>query len=150
MRLKGNDGIIRTGDRLSDYEVLTSQDIQWKTGNLLEIGVFGLEIGRSQCRWRLDRETFLMVFLYRVIQDSEIVSAVKVKTVLVISNIFFQNFLKCYWTRVSSSLTAALKVISFFLLNHHSGAVFFMSVSILRIPTRYQMPFNLPLNEDCS
>src|ERR1700744_1755021 len=27
-------------------------------GNLLEIGVFGLEIGRSECRWRLDWETF--------------------------------------------------------------------------------------------
>src|ERR1700744_1755024 len=91
----------------------------------------------------------LAVFLYRVIQDSVAVSAVKIKTVLLISNIFFQNFLKSYWTRVSSSLTAALKVFSFFLLNHHSGAVFLIRVSIFRIPTRYQMPFSFPLNEDC-
>jgi hypothetical protein len=33
--------------------------MKWKNGgNLLEIGVFCLEIGRCGCRWKLDWETF--------------------------------------------------------------------------------------------
>jgi hypothetical protein len=54
-----------------------------------------LEIGRFLGNWtvwmqmEIGLESSLAVFLYRVIQDSEIVSPVKIKTVLVISNNFF-------------------------------------------------------------
>src|SRR5579871_5237390 len=58
-------------------------------------------------------ENFSMVFLYRVIHLSETVSAVKIKTVSIISNFFFNLYfgcsgpvigvrLNCYWTRGSS------------------------------------------------
>src|ERR1700761_382063 len=124
------------------------------------IGNWSLRIGDWTIRTQMEIGLGVVVFLYRVIQDSATVSAVKIKTVLVISNFFLNLYfkrqapegsglVKLYWTRVSSSLTAALKVFSFFRLNHHSGAVFFIRVSIFRIPTRYQMPFNFPLNEDC-
>jgi hypothetical protein len=74
--------------------------MNWKTGGIywkLESSVWKLDVVDVDGNWI---EKPLVVFQYQwrsapgVIQDSEmIVSGVKIKTVLVISNIFFQIFL---------------------------------------------------------
>src|SRR5688572_600069 len=49
-----------------------------------------------------------------------------------------------------SSLLALSKMVLFLFSYHHFGAAFFIRVSMLRIPIRFQALFNFPEREGCS
>lgn len=48
-----------------------------------------------------------------------------------------------------NSFSAAFNRLVFLYAYHHLGAVLFISVSMLRIPNKFQAPLSFPLSEAC-
>ena len=69
----------------------------------------------------------------------------KFDQMIVKKSIFFY-----FASKASNSFPAAFKRLVFLYSYHHLGAVFFISVSMLRIPNKFQAPLSLPPIVDCN